>query len=592
MSGHYQNIDAFLCTRIVHPAIENPWRIITDAAWRVAYFNRFPRKLLEEPCVTFKALVICAALHGHMTACKRQLHNNYKHSAINHSSNMNKEVRYASTESARAAQSKSKSPRPKKLYRSSGATKPPSLRSTDERIRPMTTTRTLIADACVITLDPSLGNFPRADILIEDGRIVQIGPDLGVVDNAERIDASQMIAIPGFVDAHRHASQSVLRGVISDMPFLEYLTTIFPSYAPRFRPEDVYAGVLASGLMALDAGITTMVEFAHALETPEHADATVAALRESGIRAVYSHGTPVAEMFDRQSVQDPSEARRVRSTHFSSDNDLVRFGMALRGPELVGPDVNRADFQLARELDSRVTLHIIGAGGIEQMRDFLGDDTCYVHCSHSTDHELRLIRDSGGGVNVPAECDMSFHAAPITKKLISLGMKPSLGIDGGGVNSPDMFTASRFALQEARMREYEEYRLQSSEMKPTLSTVSRDALEWGTIQGARHFGLDDLTGTLSLGKQADIVLVRHDSLHMSPANDPLSTLVETAGPRDVDTVMVAGRIKKRDGKLVGADVQRVRRMLYEARDRLFSEVGVPRTCELLLPYRAATTASA
>lgn len=455
----------------------------------------------------------------------------------------------------------------------------------------MTTTRTLITDACVITLDPNLGDLARADILVDGGRIVDIAPDLRV-DDAERIDASQMIAIPGFVDGHRHASQSVLRGVISDMPFFEYWSTVFDVYGPRFRAEDVHAGVLASSLMALDAGITTMVEFAHALETPEHADATVAALREAGIRGVYCHGTPVADLRASGSPHDAEEARRVRSTHFSSDDDLIRFGMALRGPEFVDADTNRADFDLARELSARITAHIIGPGAIEKMRDFLGPDTCFVHCSHSSDLDLELIRDSGGTVNVPAECDMSFHAAPVTRRLRGLGMNPSLGIDGGGVNSPDMFTATRIALQEVRMREYEAHRQESNEMMGTLSTTSRAAFTWGTVEGARHFGLDDITGTLTPGKQADIVLVRHDSLHMSPANDPLSTIVDTAGPRDVDTVMVAGQVKKRNGKLIGADVERVRRMMYEARDRLFSDVGVPRTCELQLPYRSASQASA
>lgn len=438
--------------------------------------------------------------------------------------------------------------------------------------------RRLIRNACVISIDSEIGDFFRADILIEGEKIAAIGPDLQVSDIAEEIDADGMIAIPGFVDAHRHSWQTTIRNLNSDMFFYEYVTGINPRYGAAHRPKDKYAGVLLSALDALDSGITTIIEYGIAVESPEDSDAMVDALQESGVRAMYCHG--VASDWERwwtnSAEGHPMEdARRLKAERFASDDGLLQFGIALRGPEFTTAETNRKDFADARDLDARITLHIKGLGAIDAMKDYLGPDTCYVHCCGSSDDELKMIRDSGGHVNVTPECEMGMHAPPVTHKLFKLGMKPSLGVDGAGTVSNDMFVQMRMAYQELRMQMLKEGIETTGQPPFKCPVTTRDALEWATIEGARQFGLEDKIGSLTPGKQADIVFIRTDGLNMTPLNHPVAAAVMNTSVRDVDTVIIAGKTVKRAGQLLGVDVSRVKRLAVEARDYIYGQVGPP-----------------
>ena len=438
--------------------------------------------------------------------------------------------------------------------------------------------RTLIRNACIVSVDPEVGDHARADILIEGERIVAVGPDLPVDDLAETIDAAGMIACPGFVDAHRHTWQTTIRNLNSDMFFYQYVTEVNPRYGAAHRPQDKYAGVLLGCLDGLDSGVTTVVEYGIAVEGPEDNDAMIAALKDSGVRAVFCHGVPSdwGKWWTNSDHRHPmQDARRIRRDYFPGSDGLITFGMALRGPEFTTPEANRDDFAAARELDARITLHIKDARAIERMRDYLGDDTCYVHCCGSTELDLTLIRDSGGHVNVTPECEMGMHAPPVTHRLHKLGMRPSIGIDGAGTISSDMFTQARMIYQELRMQILREG-LERDGRPPFHCPVStRDALEWATIEGARQFGLEGRIGSITPGKQADILLIRTDGLNMTPLNHPVAAIIMNASVRDVDTVLIAGQVKKRGGVLVGVDVERAKRLAVEARDHVFKIAGAP-----------------
>jgi 5-methylthioadenosine/S-adenosylhomocysteine deaminase len=448
--------------------------------------------------------------------------------------------------------------------------------------------RKLIKDACVITLDKAVGDFARADILVEGDVIAAVGPNIAA-EEAEVIDGAGMIAIPGFVDAHRHSWQTTIRNLNSDMTFMQFVLNVNQIYGPLHRPEHKYAGVFASALESIDAGVTTIVEAGISIEGPEDSDAMIAAMRDAGIRGLYCHGVSLdwQKWWVDSVVPHPDEdARRVRQTYFNGDDGLLGFGMSLRGPERTRPEINRRDFGLARDLAAPITLHIDAPGAIESMKEYLGPDTVYVHCCRSTDLDLELIRDSGGYINVTAECEMGLHNAPVTQKVLALGMRPSIGIDGGGTSSSDLFAAMRITLQEVRMR----YLADSWEQGAPLMSFpinTRDALEWATIEGARQFGLDGRIGSLTPGKQADIVLIRFDGLHLSPMNHPVAAVVQSASVRDIDTVLIAGKIRKRHGVMVDADLARARRLLYDARDYLFEQAGTPDFCALKQPEPAA-----
>ena len=441
--------------------------------------------------------------------------------------------------------------------------------------------RMLVKGACVITLDPDLGDLQRGDVLIEGSRIAAVGPALDVED-AEVVDGTDRILIPGFVDTHRHLWQTQLRGIAADWTLMQYLTVILGRVAPAFTPEDTYAGNLVGVLEALDAGITTMVDWSHALNTPAHADAAFDALDHSRARAVLAHGNANAVWGAPSVVADWSDLARLRTEHANSDDQLVTLAIALRGPDYADMEATVADWRAARELGMRITVHV-GAGAFTQRpvgrlneHGLLGPDTTYAHCCRLHDDEIQMIADTGGSVSVANEVEMHMgHGYPPTVKLCRAGIRPSLSIDVCTGIGGDMFTAMRSTLAAQRALE-NEHHLDHGTDPERLELTSRDVLQFGTIDGARACGLDGKIGSITPGKEADLVLLRTDRLNLHPVNNPVAQVALAANTANVDTVLVAGRVVKRDGELVGVDIARVRRLADESRDRLLA--AVPGAC--------------
>ncbi|HZO06203.1 MAG TPA: amidohydrolase family protein, partial [Solirubrobacterales bacterium] len=336
----------------------------------------------------------------------------------------------------------------------------------------MSATRVLIKDASVVTLDPDLGDFPRADILVEDGDIVAVGPDLGASD-AETIDASGQIAIPGFANTHLHTWQHALRGVCCDWTVKDYVRCWRIHLGPMYRPEDMYAGNYAGALDALNNGVTLVVDYCHNVVTRDHAREALRGLRDAGVRALFGLAyTPVldhgfaAEVTQVENEDLPDHDARVRFAHqlaeeeFSSKDGLVTLAIVPQEIEIADWDDVAAEFRSARELDAWISIHanqVLAEQRWEDVRklhraDLLGPDILFVHCSFSADDELQLIADSGASVSVQAETEMQMGMGfPITAKLIEHGVAPSLGVDITSNGSGDMFAQMRMALQVGRM---------------------------------------------------------------------------------------------------------------------------------------------
>ncbi len=264
-------------------------------------------------------------------------------------------------------------------------------------------TRTLLRGGTVITAAQPGEVLVTTDILIAaDGTIEAIGQMLDA-SGADVVDVTGRIVHPGFVDTHRHTWQSIVRNMASDWSLTEYLAGLHTGLSKHFRPEDTYIGNYLGALEALDSGITTLVDWSHNLATPAHADAAVAALRDTGMRAVFAHGGGAQQWAVLPSANPhPDDARRVREEYFASDDQLVTMALALRGPQFTTPEVNRTDFELARDLDLRVTVHVGDgywgkSGPIRKLAEdgLLSDRTTYVHCCTLGDDELKLIADSG-----------------------------------------------------------------------------------------------------------------------------------------------------------------------------------------------------
>jgi len=449
----------------------------------------------------------------------------------------------------------------------------------------MTIERILIRNSVVITVDKKLGDFEQADVLIEGDAIAAVGPKLPVED-AKLIDGSNMVVIPGLIDTHRHTWQSVLRGIASDWTLGQYFERIRAGIPTAYRPEDVYAANLLGALEALDSGITTMLDWSHIMNSPEHADAAVAALRDSGMRAIFAHGTPSdppSEWYYQSTRRHPEDVKRLRREQFANNDGLVTLAMAIRGPDFSTMETTAHDLQLARKLGLRVTMHIGGGlrGGqmrsIERMHQagLLGSDMTFVHCNCCADHELRLMAESGGTASVSARVEMQMgHGMPATGRLVRAGVRPSLSVDVVTAVGGNLFDEMRTALQMERALQNQSS-MEQGEQATQLELKANDVLEFGTIEGARTCGLEDKVGSITPGKQADLILLRRDALNLTPLNAPRGSVVLSAGPENIDTIFVAGKIVKQNGKLTNCDLERVFQLAVESRNHLFTTAGIP-----------------
>jgi 5-methylthioadenosine/S-adenosylhomocysteine deaminase len=440
--------------------------------------------------------------------------------------------------------------------------------------------RLLIRGGFLITMDPDLGDLADTDILVSDGKIIDIGRGIEAAD-AVVIDASQKVVIPGLIDTHRHTWQSVLRNSLPDDDFPTYLRTILDTFAPHYRPEDVYAGNLIGALGAINAGVTTMLDWSHIMNSPQHADAAVEALQTTRIRAVFAHGAPNVPHHDwwgDNTRNHPDDIARLRSQYFSSADQLITLAMALRGPEFTVMEVTKHDIELARSVGAPITVHV-GCGGlgpkyraISQMSQYglLGPDITFVHCTTSTDEELKLIVESGGTVSIaPAVESQMGHGDPPFNRFSDLGLRPSLSLDVETSTASDMFTQMHAAYHTARLIAHE--RARAGQKAEFLTT--RDILELATVQGARTLGLQDRVGSIAVGKRADLVVLDLNTVNVAPVNDVVGAVVLSADTSNVDTVIIDGNVVKSDGRLVDVDLTSAMNSIHQSRDYLYASAG-------------------
>src|SRR5205807_9232286 len=299
--------------------------------------------------------------------------------------------------------------------------------------------RLLLRGGSVVSMDPKVGDLPKGDVLIEGDKIVQVAPNIQA--DAQVIDVAGRIVIPGFVDTHRHTWEAAIRGCAPNATLDDYFVEVLDTFAPVYRPEDVYAGNLAGALECLNAGITTLVDWSHINNTPDHPDAAIRALQETGIRAQYAYGsanTSLADYWYESKIAiPPDDVRRIRDTYFAGDGGLLTMALATRGTGFCQDDVVRAEWALARELGIPITVHVaMGrlAGRFAMVKhlndmNLLGPDTTYIHCCYLSDEEWRLVADTGGTVSIAAQVETQMgHGWPPVAKALEFGLRPSPSI--------------------------------------------------------------------------------------------------------------------------------------------------------------------
>ena len=443
----------------------------------------------------------------------------------------------------------------------------------------------LIRGGIVVSMDPAIGDLRRGDVLVEGDRIQAVAERIDA-PGAEVIDASGCIVLPGLVNAHQHTWQTALRGVAGNWTILEYFHHVHAGLATKFRPEDIYIATLVGALNQMNCGATTLVDWCHNNPTPEHTDRAVDALAESGIRAAFFHGSPKPDPKPGQKpfweVPHPrSEVERLLK-RLPANNGLVTLGLAILGPHYSTYEVAQQDFRLAREFGLIASMHC--AGGEARTPDgwdrlaaegLLGDNTNIVHGQTLSDEQLAFMVERGVTFSLTPETEMTQgHGFAITGRLRKLGVQPSLGVDLESAISGDLFGVARAALASQRAMDNADSRTATGKLPGTSTIHCREALGWITIEGARMLKMDDRIGSLTPGKQADVILIRADDLNMWPVHDPVTSVVMQANTGNVDTVMVAGEFRKRHGKLLYPPLGQRKEELLASGQRILGELGL------------------
>ncbi len=416
--------------------------------------------------------------------------------------------------------------------------------------------RTLIRHAAIVTMDAA-GNLPAGDLLIEDGVIAAIAAAGQIPpQGAEIVNASGFIVIPGLVNAHLHTWQTALRGIAADWSLPEYLRKMHAGLATVFRPDDLSIATLMGALNQLNCGTTTLVDWCHNNPTPEHDDAAIDALYESGIRAAFFHGSPKHDPARGSApfweIPHPkAELQRVTRRV----GGLVSLGAAILGPHYSNLDVTLHDFRMARELGLIASMHQGGgvarcAEGWQRLEEegLLGPRVNIVHGNSLSDQHLTKFCEAGVSFTIAPSIEMNMgHGLPITGRLRKLGRAPSVGIDIESAASGEMLFAARTALETQRAVDHQALH-QGGGYGGMIP--AREALAWATIEGARMLGLENSIGSLARGKQADLVMIDAKKLNMQPVHDPVAAVVMQTSLANIDSVMVAGKWKKRGGRLM------------------------------------------
>ncbi|WP_244846170.1 amidohydrolase family protein [Mesorhizobium sp. L-8-3] len=438
----------------------------------------------------------------------------------------------------------------------------------------------LIRGGHVLSMDPEVGDFAGGDVLVSGKRIEAVGTGLEAGD-AVVVDATDMIVIPGFVDTHHHQFETALRGFLADCILINdgqphslynYYEHMLQKFSVVYRPQDVYINELFGSLSQIDAGVTTVMDVSQIHHSPEHSDAAVEALRDAGRRAVFGY---FEGWGDR--AKYPEDARRLREQYFSSDDQLLSMVM---GGEIYIPGHEKA-WAIGRELGLPIALHVVGTFGMRPTFDELatsgqfGPDNIFIHMTGMSDLAWKTAADAGSHVSLSVPIEMTMrHGMPPIQKALDLGMQPSLSTDVECTMTADPFTQMRSAMTLQRAFINEE--ALGGRTDCAAMVTSRDVLRFATLEGAKGLKLDRRTGSLTPGKEADIVLLDASAINVAPLNHATGAVVTLMERSNVDTVMVAGRIRKWRGSLVDVDLPKLRAELEASRDHLFEASGIDR----------------
>ncbi|WP_406419285.1 amidohydrolase family protein [Streptomyces sp. NBC_01614] len=440
------------------------------------------------------------------------------------------------------------------------------------RRRPADRRRILFTGATIVTMDPDLGVINGGDLLVEGDTITAVGRHLDA-DGAVVVDATGTILTPGFVDTHRHAWQAQLRRIMPDVDDLGgYVMSTLAGYATVYRPEDMYIGTRLAALTAIDSGITTMLDFSHNSRTREHSDAAIEALVDTGIRGVHAAMGPHFGEWDRQW---PGDLTRLKDQYFRSSEQLLTLRLAtlatdeIAGPVLAyGPELAR----VAEELGIGVSVDaVFGTSSSEAVLRWAKDgilspDVTLIHSTGLTSEAWKAMGGTGTTVALAPTSDAQIGletAIPAVDEALAVGIRPGLSIDVEVALASDMFTQMRALHAIQRMRAVHAAYGTDNQL---LRITTHDVLDFATLQGAHTNGLAGVTGSLTPGKKADLLVIQAEDLNNMPLNDPIGTIVLGSDARNVSAVLINGEPRKWDGHVLDIDLNALRNEVHASRE--------------------------
>jgi 5-methylthioadenosine/S-adenosylhomocysteine deaminase len=473
--------------------------------------------------------------------------------------------------------------------------------------------RYVIRGGSVMSMDPQVGDFARADVLVEGKKIIAVGANLQA-GGATVIDAGGRIVMPGFIDTHHHQFETVLRSFLSDGLLLngtpggdiDYYHYILLTFAPVYRPQDVYINELFGGLSQLDDGVTTVHDVSQIHHTPQHSDAAIQALFDTGRRAAFGYFEGAGSNGPQYAY--PQDAFRIKQKWFSSSDQLVT--MIMGGEVYLGAPIYSQSWQIGRQLGLQIAAHILSPFGIRPILDQLalgkggvgqniglGPDNLFIHMTGMSDAGWQGVKNAGAQVSlaVPIEMNMR-HGMPPILKMQSLGMEPSLSVDVECTLTADFFAQMRSCMNLQRVLVNQMILDQGFPPNPVdwglppaaagnvwppqpsgipNPLTTRDVLRYATINGAKALRLDGKTGSLTPGKEADIIILDATRINVAPLNQVPGAVVSLMDRTNVETVIVAGKVRKWKGNLLDVDLRNLRQRLEASRDYVFATAGIP-----------------
>lgn len=410
----------------------------------------------------------------------------------------------------------------------------------------------IIKNAYVLTMDLQRGDLPMGAVHVKDGAILDVAPTIDR-PGVEVIDASGMIVMPGLIDTHWHMWHTLFRSFAGDTKETGFFPTI-TRFAKYMSAEDMYQSTRLAGAEAVAAGITTVHDWCHNIRSREHAEADLRALRDVGLRARWSFGQAIDQPLAQIIRLDDLKSMHGEWSSYSNGG-LISLGMAWRGMFRHGdvpPEVYKTEFDTARRLGLPISVHIgtiakDTAGDLIAHADagFLGPDVNVVHATGATQADVDAIRRTGANVSVLVLSEMlGGWGEPSLRQFLAADLPVAVGVDSsvliGGAN---LFNVLKLAVG-----------LVNAETANEFAMLPRKALQLATMDAAAMLGLSDKVGSLVPGKRADLIAVSTNALNIGVFTDPARMLIECVVPENIDTVVIDGRILKREGRLVHTDV--------------------------------------